>query len=220
MRKLKMLIAIIISILPTKRLRILAYNLVFGYKISNSKIGIGTIIAIDGAQIENSRIGSFNIFKGPFNAEIGKGSSIGSFNTFNCDFFAVGNQFRSAGYKRRIKICKNSLITNSHHFDIAGSIILGENTWVAGKGSQFWTHGVGVVDRDIAIGKDCYIGSAVRFAPGVQIGDNVLVGIGSVVTNKFVENYLLIAGSPAKIIKEEFDWKEEKRLREYREMKS
>ncbi|PTM07993.1 MAG: acetyltransferase, partial [Bacteroidetes bacterium] len=53
----------------------------------------------------------------------------------------------------------------------------------------------------------CYIGSAVRFSTGVTIADNSIVGIGSIVTKKFTNEYVLNAGNPVKIVRENFDWK-------------
>jgi acetyltransferase-like isoleucine patch superfamily enzyme len=73
--------------------------------------------------------------------------------------------------------------------------------------SQFWTHGAGVIDRDIQIGRDCYLGSAVRFAPGSGIGNNVIVALGSVVTEKFDISKAMIGGVPAKVLKKNYNWK-------------
>ena len=74
-------------------------------------------------------------------------------------------------------------------------------------GSQFWTHGAGVVDRNIQIGRDCYLGSAIRFALGSGVGDNVIVAMGSVVTKKFEESMVMIGGVPATVLKRNYDWK-------------
>jgi len=51
------------------------------------------------------------------------------------------------------------------------------------------------------IGKNCFIGARSIILPGVSIGDHVIVGAGSVVT-KDVKSNCIIAGNPAKIIKE------------------
>lgn len=51
------------------------------------------------------------------------------------------------------------------------------------------------------------IGKGSIILPGVTIGDNVVVGAGSVVT-KDVTNNVIVAGNPAKIIKENFSWSE------------
>lgn len=53
----------------------------------------------------------------------------------------------------------------------------------------------------IVIGKRCWIGANAVILPGVRLGDDVIVGAGSVVTKSFDSN-LIIAGCPAKIIKQ------------------
>lgn len=52
------------------------------------------------------------------------------------------------------------------------------------------------------IGKRCFIGVNAIIMPGVTIGDEVIVGAGSVVT-KDVPSNCIVAGNPAKIIKTE-----------------
>lgn len=53
----------------------------------------------------------------------------------------------------------------------------------------------------IRIGSNCWIGTNAVVLPGVQLGDNVIVGAGSVVTKSFGAD-VIIAGNPAKIIKQ------------------
>jgi acetyltransferase-like isoleucine patch superfamily enzyme len=54
---------------------------------------------------------------------------------------------------------------------------------------------------DVIIGKKCWIGMNSMILPGVCLGDNTIVGAGSIVTKSFPEGYVVIAGNPAKIIK-------------------
>lgn len=207
MLKLKLVLAALISILPINILRILGYRLL-GYKVTG-RIGFGTVIAVSAARIGNCKIGVFNLFVGPMQLEIGAGASIGDRNTFSCGFWTTQAQYKNKNYARSLQIGANALITSGHYFDIAGLFVLGDGSWVAGIGSQFWTHGASVTDRDICIGRDCYLGSAVRFAPGSAVGDNVIVAMGSVVTKKFDVSKAMIGGVPATILKQDYDWKVE-----------
>ncbi len=53
----------------------------------------------------------------------------------------------------------------------------------------------------IRIGAHCWIGANAVILPGVQLGDRVVVGAGSVVTHSF-EGNCVIAGVPARLVRE------------------
>ena len=55
---------------------------------------------------------------------------------------------------------------------------------------------------DTHIGKKCFIGANAIIMPGINIGDSVIVGAGSVVT-KNVPSGCIVAGNPAKVLKEQ-----------------
>ena len=54
----------------------------------------------------------------------------------------------------------------------------------------------------IRIGNDVWLGAGAIILPGVQLGDLCTVGAGSVVTKSFTEKGLVIAGNPARVIRE------------------
>lgn len=207
MKKLKIVLAGVISLLPLNELRVSGYRLL-GYKIQGSQIGFGTIIAVDEAVIESSKIGPFNIFVGPMKIHIHRGASIGNRNEFVCGYWVLRDEYKEAHYLRSLEVCDDALITSRHYFDLSGSLVLRERSWIAGIDSQFWTHGAGVKERDIKIGSDCYIGSAVRFSPGSSIGNDVVVAMGSVVSGALPESNALVGGVPARVLKSDYNWKE------------
>ena len=53
----------------------------------------------------------------------------------------------------------------------------------------------------IKIGRNCWLGNGAVVVAGVTLGDHVIVGANSVVTKSFPSN-VLIAGAPARIIRE------------------
>ena len=205
----KIALAFLVSFLPLNVLRMFGYRLLLGYHVDASRIGFGTVIAVDQAIITTANLGFFNLFIGPMKIRIAEGASIGNRNTFSCGHWVLQGQYRDSNYTRTLTIGAGTLITSNHHFDVAGSFALGDRSWIAGIGSQFWTHGVGVRERNIEIGRDCYLGSAVRFAPGSKIGNNVLVAMGSVVSGVIPADNALVGGVPAKVLKENYDWKTE-----------
>lgn len=64
---------------------------------------------------------------------------------------------------------------------------------------------------DTYIGKRCFVAVNATILPGVHIGDEVIVGAGSVVTKNFPSN-VIVAGNPAKIIRENIQMNERAEL--------
>ena len=54
---------------------------------------------------------------------------------------------------------------------------------------------------EVSIGNDVWIGGNTVILPGVRIGDNVVIGAGSVVT-KDIPDWSFAAGNPCKVIRE------------------
>ncbi len=53
----------------------------------------------------------------------------------------------------------------------------------------------------VHIGKNCWLGAGVLVMPGVTIGDNVVVGAGSVVTKDLPDNVVAV-GTPCRVLRE------------------
>jgi len=142
---------------------------------------------------------------------------IADHNNISCNelFIGVNTSIHSGNVIQggaNFSIGKNSRIINNHYFDVWNTIQIGNNTWIAGKNSQFWTHGSIHTksknkDLSIIIKDDVYVGSACCFAPGVVIESENLIGLGSVVTNSFLEKKTIIAGNPSVVVKENVDWR-------------
>lgn len=60
------------------------------------------------------------------------------------------------------------------------------------------------IKKPVHIGDDVWIGGGAIILPGVTIGNNAIVGAGSVVTKDIPDN-VIVAGNPARIIKENKD---------------
>lgn len=53
----------------------------------------------------------------------------------------------------------------------------------------------------VHIGKNCWIGAGVIILPGITVGDNVVIGAGSVVTKDLPSNVVAV-GNPCKVLRE------------------
>lgn len=90
----------------------------------------------------------------------------------------------------------------------AGKIIIGKGSYIANNvGLLTVNHDVNDLDshlpsEDIILGKSCWIGINSVILPGVILGDNTIVGAGSIVTKSFPDGHCIIVGNPAKLIKE------------------
>lgn len=179
-------------LLPSK-LKIRIYRLLGANIGKNSYIGF-SIISADIIELGDSvYIGHFNLIWRLKSLRLMSGSRIGQFNWLtgaSTGSFVIGN---------------NSAITRFHFLESSADIVIGNNSIIAGRSSHFFTHGLTPTSREdlraIQISDWCYIGSSVRFVPGVIISDHSFVGMGSVVTKQFDEPYILIAGNPAQIKK-------------------
>jgi acetyltransferase-like isoleucine patch superfamily enzyme len=184
---------------PTNYVRILFYRKLLGYRIGeNVKIGrctinCNTVIIGDNVLIRDNNSISCDSLSVGSNTKIHSGNIIQGSSSFS-----MGN---------------NSRIINEHFIDLWNDVKIGNNTWLAGKGSQLWTHGsihtkTGLKNLSIHIMDDVYVGSGVKIAPGVLIKSINLIGLGSVVYQSVLTQKNIIVGNPATIVKEKIDWRE------------
>lgn len=87
-------------------------------------------------------------------------------------------------------------------------IRVGKGSWVAPNVGIITTnHDIQDVSRhvdgkEVVIGENSWIGMNSMLLPGVTLGPHTIIGAGSVVTKSFPEGYCVVAGVPAKIIKQ------------------
>jgi len=61
-------------------------------------------------------------------------------------------------------------------------------------------------DKNILIGKYVWIGLGTKILKGTEIADGCVVGAGSVLSGLYPNENVIIAGNPAKVIKEQIFW--------------
>ena len=96
---------------------------------------------------------------------------------------------------------EGSIVTTGHKIDFTDRVEIGRRSILGGRNSSLWTHNRQRT-RPITIGSFAYIGSEIRIAPGGSVPSRCIVGIGSVITGQLTEENRLIAGVPAKSIKQ------------------
>ncbi len=106
-----------------------------------------------------------------------------------------------------LKIGKNVFINSCCRFQDHGGIeigdgsMIGHNVTIATLNHDFAPEKrCNTTPKPVKIGKGVWIGADCTILPGVTIGDNAIVGAGSVVTKSVPAN-VIVAGNPAKIIR-------------------
>ena len=136
--------------------------------------------------------------------EIGNNFSLGRNSIIECT-----GVIRELGEKliigQNVGIAANAFIAMRGKVEIGNDTIFGPGVSIHAENHNFKDLDKpirlqGATRKGIKIGKNCWIGSKVIILDGVNIGDNVIIGAGAVVT-KDIPDYAIAAGVPAKIIK-------------------
>jgi acetyltransferase-like isoleucine patch superfamily enzyme len=217
MRKLRLALIAAVGILPSFLARP-CYGLFFGYKIGKGvRIGFSIIDAENCDIGDGVSIGHFNVFTRIKKLSIGEHTRIGVLNIFRggdemrigryCEILRM-NEINSIPepevvneIDQRFIFGDGSMMGASHKIDFTDRVEFGKRVILGGRNSSVWTH-----NRQrtlpVTIGDNSYLGSEIRIAPGGEIPAHCIVGIGSVITDSFKNDYKLIAGVPAKEIKD------------------
>lgn len=98
----------------------------------------------------------------------------------------------------------NLTLVDDTHIFVGDNTMFGPNVTIATaghpitpelrqKGYQY--------NAPVHIGKNCWLGAGVIVLPGISIGDNVVIGAGSIVTKDLPSNVVAV-GNPCKILRE------------------
>jgi len=146
---------------------------------------------------DHVRIGHLNMIRGGDEVDLGRYSELLRMNEIN--------SIPDADVVNPVEACfslgPGSIITSGHKIDFTDRVEIGRRTIIGGRNSSLWTH-----NRQrtlpIKVGDFAYLGSEIRLAPGASVPSRCIVGIGAVITGKLDAEGWLIAGVPAKPVKE------------------
>lgn len=154
-------------------------------------------------------INRFITKKDPFigNIEMYANSEINVQNTFfihsGCDVMVFNNAKLNLGSGYINRYCKIRCYS---------SITIGDNVAISENFSIWDSDAHAILGKEhlmiqpIVIGNNVWIGTNVTVLKGVTIGDGAIIAAGSVVTKDIPAN-CLATGTPAKVIKENIEWK-------------
>lgn len=191
-----------------------------GYRIGkNVSIGIGSVIIGNKVEIgDNTKIGFLDLIKST-RINIDRYVTINSFVYIDTENLEIGEDSEIREYvyvaglktpESTLKIGKRCGIFQYCFLNPTKPIILGNDCGIGGL-SKLFTHGsylsklegYPVTFAPITLGNNVWIPWDVFILPGVSIGDNVVIGAGSII-NKNIPSNCMAAGNPAKVVKDNF----------------
>ncbi len=215
--KFKLFALACVALLPSI-LKRPCYRLLFGYRIGKRvRVGLSILDAGDCRIDDDVQIGHLNIIIGVQKVTIGEHVRIGHLNIIR-----GGDEVRLGRYAEIIRLNEinsivnpdvvnevdprfllgdGSIITTGHKIDFTDRVEIGRRSILGGRNSSLWTHNRQRT-RPIEIGSLAYVGSEIRMAPGASLPSRCIVGIGSVITGQLTGENKLIAGVPAKVLKD------------------
>lgn len=212
---MKYFVALLLFFLPAKFVRFICGCIRYkGLKVSGKNIKIGfSIIVSDNIELtDSSRIGHLNFIKcnklsigggrinhlnfirGAFSVNIAKGAWINNQNKIS----AIGDVYHEVS----LVLKENAKIGVKHLLDMTDSIIIGENSMLAGADTQIWTHNfyfskdsskIAREDAPVVIGRNCYIGARCTIMAGVRISNAITVGAQCCVPKSLLKQGLYVS---------------------------
>tara|TARA_X000000368_G_scaffold417439_1_gene413845 strand:+ start:13705 stop:14736 length:1032 start_codon:yes stop_codon:yes gene_type:complete len=191
-----------------------------GYKIGkNVSFGIGSVIIGKNVSIgDNTSIGLISVVRADY-IDIGRHVVIGTLTMIDTVKVIIGDDSRInekvivGGIKTpesMLKLGKRVIIMEYSFINPTKPIIIGDDSGIGGHCLLF-THGSWLSQMDgfpvtfapITLGERVWLPWRVFIMPGVEIGNEVVIGANSLVSKNLPSN-VLAAGSPAKILVENY----------------
>ena len=109
-----------------------------------------------------------------------------------------------------LNLGNNSFINSDCKIRCHGKIIIGDNCAISHDVTIMDGNGHDLkgskIQADVTIGNHVWISTRVTILPGVKIGDGAIIAAGAVVNSDVPKN-CLFGGVPAKLLRENVEWK-------------
>lgn len=204
---MKKILSILIVFFPWKIKRYL-YIKIFKYNIHKSSyIGYSILFPKKLELDENARIGHLNFCK---NIDLLKINKNGILENLNWITGCPSHVKSSFTYKEdrfpALIIDENSAITSKHSIDCTDTITIGKFTTIAGNRSELLTHSINPYTNrqecnKIYIGDYNFIGTRCVILGKTSTANNSIFGAMSLLNKEYLDESILYAGVPSKIIK-------------------
>ena len=151
-------------------------------------------------------------FKGSMNricskkfAHFGKGAEFRPYAfAVNCSKISIGN---NVVIRPTSMLFADSRYANKGRIFIEDDVLVGSGVHIYVSNHKYGTKNKPIIEQghfeplDTRLKMGCWIGANAIILPGVTVGNNSIVGAGSIVTKEVPDN-VVVAGNPARIIKE------------------
>lgn len=200
------------------------HNHILGFNVIRLKRG-NTLIGMERSYIKKSKVRVYGVNN---TVDFGDTCFLEGLQIYingNDNYIKLGRRVYAKGVEFHIEDSNNQLLIGDHtSFNGYSHLALTEGKKIEiGKDCMFSSnvmirtgdsHSIIEVESrkrineamDVVIGEHVWLGNQVILLKGADIGANSLVGSGAVVTSRFEERNIIIAGNPAKIIKRGIDW--------------
>lgn len=168
----------------------------------DAHIGLSLVRCNHLVMASGARIGHLNLIIRMDAITMGTAASIGARNIIR-GVDNQSNQFAAEPDRRSmLTLGEHADITGTHYFDCTNHISIGAFTIIAGRQTQFFSHGISMrlnqqQSAPISIGKYCMIGAGSTLLKGAQLPDYSALAAGSTLHRAFTEPYTLYSGVPA-----------------------
>ena len=100
---------------------------------------------------------------------------------------------------RGVVIMNNALMMAAGGITIDDGVMVAANAQLISNNHDLYDHAV-LTCKPVHLKRNCWIGAGATILPGVTVGENAVVGAGSIVTRD-VEDNTVVAGNPARVVK-------------------